>query len=308
MVEYYQRRSKNEPFLQTSKPYAGSSVWLNMTGRRPDVQFLAKEYGLDENILRDSLDRHELPRVEAVDGNLYVFLRLPVDKSNTLATAPVLAIAQPSSFISVSVFSDLSPIDIDVFLTTKSDRTIDFLIATMAYAIYQFESKIHQLEEKITNARRRLSTHDVKNADFVEFVSIDDNLNEYRSTLEGLLNVTKKLQENRQKLFKPSDFDAIEDIQLHVQQLLVSISARSQTIDSIQNAYSTVANNKLNERMKLLTAITIFLAIPNVFYGMYGMNVNLPFQHEPWAYPAMVGFTVLLILLIYLLARRFRLF
>ena len=64
----------------------------------------------------------------------------------------------------------------------------------------------------------------------------------------------------------------------------------------------------MNQRMKALTVVTILLAIPNVFYGMYGMNIALPMQHEAWAYPAIIGFTALLILLVFILARRFRLF
>ena len=60
--------------------------------------------------------------------------------------------------------------------------------------------------------------------------------------------------------------------------------------------------------MKALTVVTILLAIPNVFYGMYGMNIALPLQDEAWAYPAITGFTLLLILLVFVLARRYRLF
>lgn len=308
MVEYYQRRSSNEAFMQVKEPYPAASVWVHLPDRKPDLKFLVDEYKLDPGILQDALDRHELPRSESGAGGHYVFLRLPTDGGNYQATALMLAIIQPNIFITLSPFVNFSPKLIDVFITTKNDRTSSLLVATMAGIVYRYETKIHELEEKISSARRRLKRHDIKSADFIEFVTIDDSLNEYRSNLEGLAGVTKKLEENRHKLFLTSELEALEDIRLHIQQLLVSIGASSQTINSIQNAYSTVANNRLNERMKMLTAITILLAIPNVFYGMYGMNVGLPFQHEPWAYPVIVSFTVLLILLIYLLARRLRLF
>ena len=123
-----------------------------------------------------------------------------------------------------------------------------------------------------------------------------------------MLGVARQLQSNKHGIWKTNDLESIEDIVLHMEQLLVSIKASSYTISSIQNAYSTIANNILNHRMKILTAITILLAIPNVFYGMYGMNVNLPFQHEPWAYLSIVGFTLLLIILVFFLAKRSRLF
>lgn len=123
-----------------------------------------------------------------------------------------------------------------------------------------------------------------------------------------MISVVMQLQENRRKLFRVRDLEQFSDIAQHIRQLLVAIHSNTQTITSIQNAYSTIANNVLNQRMKLLTTITILLAIPNVFYGMYGMNLALPFQHEPWAYFGIIGMSMLLILLVYLLAKRFRLF
>jgi magnesium transporter len=178
----------------------------------------------------------------------------------------------------------------------------------LAYIISQYEQRVHLLTEQISDARRRLSRHEVENSDFIKFVAIEDTLNEYRSSLEGMSRVITQLMENRRHLFKTRDLEALEDVDLHIRQVLVAISSSTHTISSIQNAYSTVANNTLNQRMKALTAITILLAIPNVFYGMYGMNIALPFQGEPWAYPVITSFTVLLILLVMFVAKRLRLF
>ena len=99
-------------------------------------------------------------------------------------------------------------------------------------------------------ARRRLNRHEVKNVDFIQFVAIEDSLNEYRGSLEGLSRVVAQLRENRRGVFRPRDLESLEDIDLHIQQILVAISSSVHTISSIQNAYSTIANNVLNQRMK----------------------------------------------------------
>ena len=211
-------------------------------------------------------------------------------------------------FMTISVHADFSPLSTDVFLTTSTDRPSNLLPAVIASGLVEYERRIRELADKITTARKRLSRYEVENADFVEFVAIEDSLNEYRSSLEGIANVVMQLQENRRKLFRVRDLEQFSDISQHIRQLLVAIHSNTQTITSIQNAYSTIANNVLNQRMKLLTTITILLAIPNVFYGMYGMNIALPLQDEVWAYPAITGFTLLLILLVFVLARRYRLF
>ena len=41
--------------------------------------------------------------------------------------------------------------------------------------------------------------------------------------------------------------------------------------------------------MKTLTALTLLIALPNVFYGMYGMNIGLPYQEYPLAYPIIIA-------------------
>ena len=86
------------------------------------------------------------------------------------------------------------------------------------------------------------------------------------------------------------------------------LSSHSQSVESIRNAYSTVANNALNQRMKTLTVFTVLIALPNVFYGMYGMNVVLPYADSSWAYAVIVSFTIILLLAVYLLGKRLRIF
>ena len=308
MVEYYQRRSDAEPLERVKKPYTTTGLWIHIPDKKVDIARLSELYGLDENVVRDVFDQHELPRSEYKNHNQYVFMRLPSSAVDGAATVPILAIMGQHYFITITPHVDFSPQKIDVFLTTSVQRPSNMLAAVLAGVVTEYERRVNVLEEKIIHARRRLKSTSVQNTDFIEFVTIEDRLNEYRSNLEGMLGVTKQLQVNRYGLFHTHEVELIEDIMLHVEQLLVSISASSQTITSIQNAYSTIANNTLNQRMKLLTAITILLAIPNVFYGMYGMNVTLPFQHEPWAYSLIVGFTVLLIVLVFFLAKRSRLF
>ena len=60
--------------------------------------------------------------------------------------------------------------------------------------------------------------------------------------------------------------------------------------------------------MKTLTVFTVLITLPNVFYGMYGMNIALPFANAPWAYAAIVGFTFVLILAVFMIAKKLRIF
>ena len=306
VVEYFERASAGEQLVKLNKPRA--QAWVHISGKITEVDSLASQFSLHPSIVRDACDIRELPRAEFFGGFEYIFARLPIGSADAAKTAPLLIALSKEQLITISPHSNFSPLDVDVFITTDTHQTSSIVPAIMASVMNEYELRLHALAEKITGARKRLRHFNVQNADFVEFVAIEDSLNEYRSSLEGMINVLDQLQLNRRGLFNQRDLEALTDLTQHSRQLLVAISSNTKTIDSIQNAYSTIANNTLNQRMKTLTIITILLAIPNVFYGMYGMNIGLPFQHEPYAYPAILGFTALLILLTLALAKRFRLF
>jgi magnesium transporter len=48
--------------------------------------------------------------------------------------------------------------------------------------------------------------------------------------------------------------------------------------------------------------------LPSMFYGLYGMNVQLPFQHNPWAFIGLNIFVVLVNILVIAIARKKRIF
>jgi magnesium transporter len=186
--------------------------------------------------------------------------------------------------------------------------SIQMLLGAFAAVIAEYEELIHRTTRIVRDVSHRLRTHEVTNQDFVRFVSIEDNLNEYRTNLEGMQALAMRLREDRKEIFDESDKEMIDDTLLHLQQLLAATTSQRQSVESIRNAYSTIANNSLNQRMKTLTVLTVLIALPNVFYGMYGMNVALPFADQPWAYALVVAFTIVVIFVVYWLARRFKIF
>jgi Mg2+ and Co2+ transporter CorA len=63
--------------------------------------------------------------------------------------------------------------------------------------------------------------------------------------------------------------------------------------------------------MKWLTAATVAIALPNVFFGMYGMNIDLPFQESLGSgslqgYFVVLAITVASTALLLIVARRRR--
>lgn len=311
MLSYYSKRSSGEGFQQTKHPHE-YTVWVHGdTVTQDDVDMVAGKFHLSANILRDVRDVSELPRVEyGDDGTLYLFIRVPrLTKQKEIYTSPLLLVVHNHRFFTLAQ-SDVFHPGAVVEAATKSQQSSPEQLAliTIAEVVAQYELLIHRISRVVRDVGYRLRSHEVTNKDFVRFVTIEDNLNECSTNLDGMKALAEHLKENRRRLLSSQDLELVDDIILHTQQLLVSVASQHQSVTSIRNAYSTIANNTLNQRMKTLTVFTVLIALPNVFYGMYGMNVALPWADEPWVYAAIVVFTIILILGVFFLARKFRIF
>lgn len=306
MLKYYVRRSEGEEFDQVHTP-PRDNVWIhgdNVT--ELELRHIAKDYGMNFNILHDVLDVNELPRVEVRDDGLYVFVRIPHrGKHGRVTTTPVLMVVKETVFINVSTAIDGDRKLATPIVLADAHDTVSLLLGTFAAVVGEYEELMQRTARYIKDTAGRLRSHEVTNDDFIKFVTVEDNLNDYHMNLNGMLVVAQRLKENLQH---SDDHEAVEDILLYIRQLIVAIESHNQSITSIRNAYGTIANNVLNQRMKTLTMLTLLVALPNVFYGMYGMNIPLPFQNESWAYLFIVLFTASLILVIYGVAKRLRLF
>jgi magnesium transporter len=153
-----------------------------------------------------------------------------------------------------------------------------------------------------------LRGHDINNQDFIDFVLIEDELNEFLSALLPTTAILRRLLLGRHITLYAEDQELVEDLLLNNEQSIEGCQSNIKSIINIREAYSTISSNNLNRSMKILTIATVLITLPNVLFGMYGMNIALPFQHEPWAYVLVVVFSITVCMLVYLVGRRKRIF
>lgn len=311
MLSYHTRRSLGEDFEEITPPTHVQGVWLHGAEVTSDeVEHAIRQYQLDGNIVRDVFDNNELPRVEYDEhATLYMFLRIAWRMRNgEVKTAPLLAVAGKGNYVTLSKTKQCHPAHVtEKKPHIRPEDTILLLLSTFATVVSEYEELIHHTSETVHTIKRRMRKHEATNDDFLEFITVEENLATYSYNLTAMLSVAQRLKEDRHPQFKAAHVEALDDIILHMQQLLANVSSSTGAVISVQNVYSTITSNALNQRMKLLTIITLLVTVPNVFYGMYGMNVSLPFAEEPWAYSVVVGFTILIMIAVVVFIKRSRL-
>ena len=86
----------------------------------------------------------------------------------------------------------------------------------------------------------------------------------------------------------------MEDVEIELRQAQDSARIYSDILSGTMDAYASVISNNLNIVMKVLTVITIVMAIPNIIFSFYGMNVN-GFDGTMWWIPALIAIVACII-------------
>ena len=101
--------------------------------------------------------------------------------------------------------------------------------------------------------------------------------------------------------------ELLEDAMVEFQQAIEMTTIYRDIINGTRELMTTVINNRLNNVMKFLAAITIVMAIPTIISGIYGMNVSakwMPLANTPYGFEIVCGIILLVSILIALILKK----
>ena len=309
MITYYYKDVRSADLAVLPKHRAGAWVCVEHP-TSDEVDQLVEKFNLDPGHVSDALDAEEMPRMEREGDTLYIFLRYAyVEDDLDLSTAPLLLIVSPKALITVAMNSmprlqHFTSGKVS-FSTTQKTK---LLLQILSQIVGQYDVYINNISKRIKSIRTRLRTHEVVNQDFIDFVTIEDELNEFLSGLQPMSAMLHRLMVAKHLPLYEQDEDIVEDLTLAAEQSIEACNSNIKSIASIRDAHATIASNNLNRTMKILTGATVLITLPNVIFGMYGMNVVLPFQKEPFTFVAVLASTIIIVIGIYIFGKSKKIF
>lgn len=264
---------KITPVVELSK-----GVWVR--SERPSEEDLAvlMTLGMDDDMLSDSLDPHEVPRVEIEDGWTYFITRLPdTDDDFNDFTTPILFAFSTQLTVTVSRDSlgRLWQPFIDKTTVETTNQTELFI------AMIEEIAMIYQRRVATINRQMRATTSDVVNLgskDIATLTEYERKLNDYLDALIPTNTALEKLLSGKVLRLAEEDRDSVEDLSIDYEQVIARCKSLLRTITNVRDSYRAVMDTRLNETIRLLTVITLALTIPTMLAGLFGMNVPLPFE------------------------------
>lgn len=304
MIRYFRRTEKTvlkhlEHFEPGTWAYAEAPTM-------EETEHLIPDLGLDAGHIADAMDTEEVPRLEREGEQLYFFTRLPFTNDEMhLETAPILFVITPKFLLTLSA-RPLPHLDsfIDGSLTFSTAQPDQLMMIILDKILNQYATYLNQVSRQIKAIRTRLSIETISNRDFVDFVLVEDELNEVLSSLTPTNAILKRLLINKHLKLTQTDQELMEDLVLETDQLIEAAKSNTKSITNIREAYSSLMTNNLNRVIRMLTLVTVLLSILTVIAGLYGMNVKLPFSEYKHAFSFVVGSSLLIVAILLWLFRR----
>lgn len=295
MMRIYHSSAKSPQLRMLDEPVDGAWIHLESPSAE-EISDLADRFGLDHALLLDGIDPNESPRIERDDDKVFIFTRYTLAESEKITTSPLLIIYGNGVVITICrrAFTHLDLLTGAAHAVITSKRA-QLVLEILSEINAGFKQRINQASRRIWQIRAQLDKAQIANEDFISFIDIEEDLNDFLLVLEPMDTVLTTLLNGRFMRLYEEDRDLIEDLSLGTQELTQLASSRLSTLRNIREAYSTITANNLNKVFKLMTSITILMGIFTLITGVYSMNINLPAAHNPQAFWIILGITSLFI-------------
>jgi magnesium transporter len=307
MLKYYYKSNDSKKLEEHDTFQKGTWVYAENPSK-DEISTLIATHGLDEGLVSDALDEDEMPRFER-DGELvYIYVRAAIALTDgAFDTLPLLIVYGPDTVITISLrkLPHFAPFFGSKLSFTTTHRTRLMLEILNQFA-EQYDKYITTTSKQIKVIRNRLRGHEIRNKDFIDFVTIEDEINEFLAALLPASATLRRMKLGRSIDLQEEDLDIIEDLELSITQSIETCRSNTKSIINIRQAYSSISSNNLNRSIKILTIVTVMITLPNIFFSMYGMNIKLPYADADWAFGALFAVVLLVLVMAYLILKRKR--
>lgn len=310
MIKIY-NTSETTNKLEEVKEYK-KGAWINLVSpSEEEIQEVCNAIDVDEEFVRYPLDFEEKARIDQEDDSVLFIIDVPIIEENkqnkVYTTMPLgMIVVRDDFFITVSlkpnrVISNFENGAIRGLYTFKKTR---FILQILYYNSSLYLNLLKQINRE-TEIAENVLQKSMKNKELIKLLSMEKSLVYFTTSLKSNEAVMEKTLRGKIVKLYEEDEDILEDAIVENKQAIEMGKIYSDILNSTMDAYASIISNNLNTVMKKLTSVTIVLSIPTIVGSFWGMNVALPLTENPYAFPIILFFSVMIsILLTFVLKRK----
>lgn len=306
LINIYNSDANTNLLEQTDEIKKG--CWINLENpTEEEILMVCDTVNIEQDFIRYALDYEEKPRIDIEDkDNTKLFIiDVPAAEKNddntySYYTMPIgMIVVRDDYFITVSikknqVIQKFKKGAVKGLTTYKKSRFILQVLYENAVYYLMYLKALSKQKEIAEKALKK----SMKNQELMKILNIQNSLVYFETSLKANEVVMEKTLRGKAIKLYDEDEDILEDAIIENKQAMEMTQIYSNILESTMDAYGSMISNNLNVVMKFLTSITIFLAVPTMISGFWGMNVPVPFSAHGHSFWWLVAFSVVLTALV----------
>ena len=268
-------------------------AWINLTAPTlEECADISEQFGMDIADVRAALDDEESSRISIEDTYTLVLVDIPSaevrNNRHSYTTIPLGILMTEEVVITVcaeetAVLRTFVEQRVREFSTKKQMR---FTYQILYNACMVYQSLLRSIDHKRTEIEERIDQN-TEDVDLIDLHELESNLVYFATSLRANGVVLDRLSRYGNLRKYNEDLELLEDVVIENKQAIEKTQIYRDIIKGTRELMSTVINNRLNNAMKYLAAITIVMSIPTIISGLWGMNVSgkwMPLSNTPFGF------------------------
>ena len=293
MLEFY--KTFGTETKKIDKPEPGS--WISaIAPTEEEKNYLIEEMGILPEFVKSSLDAEESSHIDYDEdyNQTLVIVDYPsaeevedgYDKNMLqYTTLPLGIVIMKVYVVTISLYENLNIDDMAQgrIKGVNTDLKTRFLLLLLLRISQRYLIYLRQIDRISSRTEQRLHKS-MQNKELIQMLGLEKSLVYFSTSLKTDEITLNKIMRGKAIKLYDEDQDLLDDVLIEIHQAIEMCNIYSNILSGTMDAFASVISNNLNIVMKVLTVITIVMAIPNIIFSFYGMNVaGLPFPQ--WWFP-----------------------
>ena len=280
--------------------------WISaIAPTQQEIDYLINEIGVLPEFVKASLDEEESSHIDYDDDEAQTLVIVDYPNAdeddaadeNTLlyTTLPLGVVIMKGYIVTICLYDNLNIEDMAKgrIRGMNTDMKTRFLLLLLLKIAQRFLIYLRQIDRVSSRTEKRLH-QSMRNQELIQMLGLEKSLVYFSTSLKTDEVTLNKIMRGKLIKLYEEDQDLLEDVLIEIHQAIEMCNIYSNILSGTMDAFASVISNNLNIVMKVLTVITIVMAIPNIIFSFYGMNVN-GFDGTMWCIPALIAIVACII-------------
>ncbi len=264
-------------------------TWLNIEcPTEKETAYLAQHYPFHPLDLDDILSRIQRPKIDEYQDYLFLVFHFPIyRRKERVLTSSQLSVFIGQKYLITLHKGELKPL-VKLFRECQIDgesrreylsqgsgfllyRLLDRLVDYCLPILDKVGDNIEDVEDGIFSDRK---------SGMIRGISmLRRNIISFRRIIWPMRAVIGGLEPRVRRFVKKADLSVyFGDVVDHVDKIWDGLDEYKEIIEGLSSTYDSLATNRTNEVIRMLTIVATVLLPVTVVASIYGMNITLPFQ------------------------------